>query len=162
MQKTILSILVNNQPGVLNRVSGLFLRRGYNIDNLTVSTTVDPHISRITAVVTADDAVIEQVMRQVQKLYDVQGVRRLDLEGSIRSELALVKICNDRRQRQIIDAIKEFHGAVVDLGVNSITAEIIGSQETIDAFLQRMLPFGILEMARTGLVALERGDRTLQ
>ncbi|MDD3244276.1 MAG: acetolactate synthase small subunit [Eubacteriales bacterium] len=162
MEKTILSILVSNQPGVLHRVSGMFLRRGYNIDNLTVSTTVDPQVSRITAVVTADDAVVDQMIRQVEKLYDVQGVRRLSLQDSIRSELALVKLRNDGRSRQIVDAVKHFHGAVVDLSAHSITAEIIGSQEEIDDFLAQAMPFGILEMARTGLVALERGDATLQ
>jgi len=162
MQKTIISILVSNQPGVLHRVSGMFLRRGYNIDNLTVSTTVDPQVSRITAVVTADDALVGQMIRQVEKLYDVISVRRLPLEESIRSELALVKLRGGDNRNRIVDAIKSFHGAVVDIGQTSITAEIIGSQEHIDEFLKLAEPFGVLEMARTGLVALERGDTTLQ
>ena len=153
-------MVVRNQPGVLSRVASLFTRRCYNIDSLTVSTTEDGEYSRITVVVPADEAMMEQVVKQVGKLIDVKVVSVLDDRPVTAREVALIKV---RKQAgsELMDAISAAHGVVVDMGESTLTVEAIGNLEEIDGLVAALTPFGIVELARTGLVALSRGDSTL-
>ena len=161
MNRRLLSMIVNNHPGVLSRVSGLFTRRGYNIDSLTVSTTQDPAFSRITVAVAADESTLEQVVKQLEKLVDVKVVSVLDRAPVTEREIALVKV-RKHSDLAFMDAINAAHAAVVDMGADTVTVEVIGSLHRIDRFIGEMVPFGITELARTGLVALSRGDKPLQ
>jgi acetolactate synthase-1/3 small subunit len=160
MERRLLSLIVSNQPGVLSRVAGLFTRRGYNIDSLTVSTTLDPAVSRITVVVTADEPILEQIVKQVEKLIDVKVVSVLDTLPVSRREVALVKV-NSAESHTLMDAVNAAHASVVDMGQGTITVEYVGDLDEVDGFIARLAPFGIVEMARTGLVALSRGDGSL-
>jgi acetolactate synthase-1/3 small subunit len=160
VERRLLSMIVSNQPGVLSRVTGLFTRRGYNIDSLTVSTTQDPEASRITVVVTADECMLEQVVKQVEKLIDVRVVTVLDTEPVTRREVALLKVKN-AAGHALMDAVNAAHAAVVDVGAATLTVEYVGDIGEVDAFVGLLSPFGIVEMARTGLVALSRGDGCL-
>lgn len=153
-------MIVSNQPGVLSRVAGLFTRRGYNIDSLTVSTTQDPAASRITVVVTADEAMLEQIVKQVEKLIDVKVVCVLDTAPVTRREVALVKVQNTDTAA-LMNAINPAHAAIVDISPGTVTVEYVGDIGEVDEFIEALIPFGICEMARTGLVALSRGDECL-
>jgi acetolactate synthase-1/3 small subunit len=153
-------MIVSNQPGVLSRVAGLFTRRGYNIDSLTVSTTQDPAFSRITVVVAADETILEQIVKQVEKLVDVKVVSVLDTGPVTRREVALVKVKN-APGHALMDAVNAAHASVMDIGEETVTVEYVGDIDEVDAFIERLSPFGVVEMARTGLVALSRGDGRL-
>ena len=160
MERRLISMVVSNQPGVLSRVAGLFTRRGYNIDSLTVSATLDPAVSRITVVVTADEMILEQIVKQVEKLIDVMVVQVLDTAPVSRREVALVKVRNEDNQG-LMDTVNAAHASVLDMGQSTITVEYVGDLDEVDRFLAALMPFGIVEMARTGLVALSRGDGAL-
>ncbi len=160
MQRRLVSLVVNNQPGVLTRVAGLFTRRGYNIDSLTVSATQEPALSRITVVVTADESMLQQVVRQVEKLIDVRVVQVLDDAPVTRAEVALFKVRQSADQ-SLMDIVNASHAAIVDMGERTVTIRATGSLEEIDALVARLEAFGIEEMARSGLVALGRGDGVL-
>lgn len=160
MNRRLLSMLVSNQPGVLSRVAGLFTRRGYNIDSLTVSTTQDDAVSRITVVVTADETMLEQIVKQVEKLIDVKVVSVLDAAPATCREVALVKVRNDC-SHALMDTVNLAHASVVDMGQGTITVEYVGNIDEVDRFIETLAPFGVVEMARTGLVALSRGDGNL-
>lgn len=153
-------MVVNNQPGVLTRVAGLFTRRGYNIDSLTVSATQRGDLSRITVVVTADESILAQVVRQVEKLIDVRMVQVLDDGPVTRAEVALFKVRHSA-DRGLMDIVNAAHAAIVDMGERTVTIRATGSLEEIDALVECLTPFGLEEMARSGLVALSRGDATL-
>lgn len=153
-------MIVSNQPGVLSRIAGLFTRRGYNIDSLTVSTTQDAAISRITVVVAADEDMLEQIVKQVEKLIDVRVVSVLDTDPVTRREVALVKVRN-APGHALMDAVNASHASIMDIGENTLTVEYVGDIGAVDAFIDTLSPFGIVEMARTGLVALSRGDGCL-
>jgi acetolactate synthase I/III small subunit len=153
-------MIVSNQPGVLSRVAGLFTRRGYNIDSLTVSTTQDPVLSRITVVVGADEYMLEQIVKQVEKLIDVKVVSVLDTQPVTRREVALVKVKNED-YHTLMNTVNEAHASVVDMGSGTVTVEYVGDIGEVDAFIEKLIPFVIVEMARTGLVALSRGDGLL-
>jgi acetolactate synthase-1/3 small subunit len=157
MDRRLISLIVSNQPGVLARVAGLFTRRGYNIDSLTVSTTQNPEVSRITVVVTADEEILEQIVKQVEKLIDVLVVSVLDTQPVTRREVALVKVRN-APGHALMDAVNAVHASVMDIGAETVTVEYVGDIGEVDAFIGTLAPFGIVEMARTGLVALTRGD----
>jgi acetolactate synthase-1/3 small subunit len=154
-----LSVLVENRPGVLTRVAGLFARRGYNIDSLAVATTSDPAISRMTVVVrTEDDQVLNQICRQVGKLIDVINVSDHTDEAVVARELALVKInCDDTSRADVLQIINVFRARTVDIAEGEITVEVTGSREKLDAMMRLLTKYGILEMARTGEVILARG-----
>ena len=160
MQRRLVSLVVNNQPGVLTRVAGLFTRRGYNIDSLTVSATQEPALSRITVVVTADESMLQQVVRQVEKLIDVRVVQVLDDAPVTRAEVALFKVRQSADQ-SLMDIVNAAHAAIVDMGERTVTIRATGSLEEIDTLVARLEAFGIEEMARSGLVALGRGDSVL-
>ncbi len=158
MSKVVLSILVNNTSGVLSRVTGLFSRRGYNIDSLTVGETENPAFSRMTVSVTGDDIVLEQIEKQVNKLEDVKSVKQLTGEASVCRELILVKVEANREARPAINAIVEiFRAKIVDVADNSMMIELTGNQEKLDAFIKLIEGYEIKELVRTGISGLARG-----
>lgn len=162
MERYVLSALVQNHAGVLSRVSGLFSRRGYNIDSLTVGETQDPGISRMTIVVRGDEATIEQIQKQLEKLVEVGAVHLLDSANSVYRELALIKVAADSASRpEIIQIAGIFRARIVDVSHETLTVEATGDQAKIDGLLELLAPFGIRELARTGIAALERGSRLL-
>ena len=158
MRKMVLSIFVDNTFGVLSRVAGLFSRRGYNIDSLTVGETENPEYSRMTVVVTGDEQILDQIKKQVEKLEDVKEVKELSPESSVYRELILVKIAATKEARQGVISIAEiFRAKVVDVTPDSLTAELTGDQSKLEAFLKLLSDYKILEIARTGITGLSRG-----
>jgi acetolactate synthase-1/3 small subunit len=157
-RKHTLSILVENKSGVLTRIAGLFARRAFNIDTLTVGPTDDPALSRVT--LTVDGAVhpIDQVTKQLHKLINVIKIRDLDPADTVSRELALFKVAADGTQRGELMQIAEiFRGKIVDVGKRSIVVEVTGTTEKIEAFESMVRPFGLIEMMRTGEIAIARG-----
>jgi acetolactate synthase-1/3 small subunit len=162
MKQHVVSALVENRAGTLSRVSGLFSRRGFNIDSLTVGETEDHSISRMTIAVSGDDAVLEQIIKQLGKLVDVIAVRELAPDSCLRREIMLVKVGADEKARPaVIEIAGIFRSRIVDVSSATITIEATGDIEKLDGFLLLLRPYGILELARTGLVALERGSLIL-
>ena len=160
MNKKVLSVLVDNTSGVLNRVAGLFSRRGYNIDSLTVGETENPKYSRMTIVVTGDDDILEQIVKQITKLEDVRRVDVLEPSDSVTRELILVKIKAEPAQRQQVISITEiFRANIVDGAKDSLMIEITGSQSKLKAFLSLVEDYEILELVRTGITGLARGEK---
>ena len=153
-------VLVDNTSGVLNRVAGLFSRRGYNIDSLTVGETENPKYSRMTIVVTGDDDILEQIVKQITKLEDVRRVDVLEPSDSVTRELILVKIKAEPAQRQQVISITEiFRANIVDVAKDSLMIEITGSQSKLKAFLSLVEDYEILELVRTGITGLARGEK---
>jgi acetolactate synthase-1/3 small subunit len=154
-----LSVLVENRPGVLTRVAGLFARRGYNIDSLAVAATADPGVSRMTVVVRAEDEfVLGQICRQVGKLVDVISVTDHTGESVVARELALVKVnCADHSRSEIMQIINCFRARTVDIADGELVIEVTGAHEKLDAMLRLLQKYGILEIARTGEIILARG-----
>ena len=162
MKQHVVSALVENRAGTLSRVSGLFSRRGFNIDSLTVGETDDRSISRMTIAVSGDDAVLEQIIKQLGKLVDVIAVRELAQDSCLRREIMLVKVSADEKTRPaVIEIAGIFRSRIVDVSPATITIEATGDIEKLDGLLLLLRPYGILELARTGLVALERGSLVL-
>ncbi|NLJ40497.1 MAG: acetolactate synthase small subunit [Clostridiales bacterium] len=159
--KYILGVLVENHPGVLSKVSGLFSRRGFNIYSLAVGMTEDPGISRITIVVEGDEYIVEQVAKQLNKLIDVIRVSNMDRE-SLTRELALIKVrATPKTRHEIIEIINIFRAQVVDIAKDHLTAEITGDSEKITALEDMLKGYGISEMVRTGAIAIDRGNKLL-
>jgi len=157
-QQTVLALLVENNSGVLARVANLFGRRGYNIDSLTVSETNDPGISRITISTHGDEHIIDQIMQQTLKLIEVRAVRIEDVSNAIQRELLLVKIRTTETQRSQIKEICEIYEAkIVDLTRDSLIVELTGKPGKIDAFLEVLSPYDIVEQCRTGVTTIGRG-----
>ena len=157
-RKHILSLLVENKPGVLARISGLFARRGFNIDSLAVGPTDDDKISRITLTVDGAAHPIDQVTKQLHKLINVIKIRDLEPREAVARELALLKISADGDNRaQVMEYADIFRGRVVDVSKRSITVEVTGTDDKIEAFEQMIRPFGLIEMVRTGEIAVSRG-----
>ncbi len=157
MNQYVLSVIVENEPGILSRVAGLFSRRGYNIKSLSVGETEDPKISRMTIVVTGDGQIVEQIKKQLQKLIDVIKISELEPEASVYRELALVKvISNEQNRPSILEVVEIFRGKVIDIAKESLTIELTGDQHKINAFVDLMKAYGVSEMARTGVTALAR------
>jgi acetolactate synthase-1/3 small subunit len=160
--KRILAVLVENQPGVLARVSSLIRRRGFNIESLAVGTTEDPATSRITLVVDGDEAQIQQVQRQLAKLIEVLAVWDLEAGNSVARELALIKVSATSETRpQILQIAAVFRANVVDVGRNSVMIEVTGDQEKVEALIAVASEYGIQEVVRTGVIALARGANVL-
>lgn len=158
MKKRVLSMLVDNTSGVLSRVAGLFSRRGYNIDSLTVGVTADPRYSRMTVVASGDELILDQITKQVAKLVDVVDIKTLAEGESVNRELILVKVRVDSGNRQEIVSIADiFRAKIVDVAVDSMTIELTGDQSKIDAFINLLREYEILELARTGITGLSRG-----
>ncbi|HHV34852.1 MAG TPA: acetolactate synthase small subunit [Syntrophomonadaceae bacterium] len=156
----ILAVLVQNQPGVLTRVSGLFSRRGYNIDSLAVGQTDDPEVSRMTIVVDGDNRVIEQVVKQLDKLVDVIDVRDITDDEHVDRELVLIKVKAEPEIRgEIMQIVDIFRARIVDIGQNSLIIECTGDEGKIRAIENSLKPFGIQELVRTGMIAMVRGPK---
>ncbi|MFX3635062.1 MAG: acetolactate synthase small subunit [Candidatus Pristimantibacillus sp.] len=159
MKKHTIAVIVNDQPGVLQRVSGLFGRRGFNIESITVGTSEEPGLSRMVIVTTADDHTLEQVTKQLYKLIDVIKVIDLSSNPMVARELALIKISAEPAARpEILGVVETFRAAVVDIGTHSLMVQVVGDTEKIDAMLELLKPYGIRELSRTGVTALVRGN----
>jgi acetolactate synthase-1/3 small subunit len=156
----ILAVLVENNPGVLTRVAGLFSRRGYNIDSLTVGATENPNISRMTIVVGGDDKVLEQVTKQLHKLIDVIKINDVTSEQYVDRELMLIKVGADPAVRgEIMQIVDIFRARIVDIGRRTLMIECTGDEGKINAIIESLKPFGIKELVRTGKVAMLRGSK---
>ena len=158
MKKVVFSILMANTAGMLSRIAGLFTRRGYNIDSLTVGTTADPRFSRATIVSTGDDQVLGQIEAQLMKLEDVLDIKRLDSGSSVCRELLLLKIAANANDRQeVISVANIFRANIIDVAKESLVIELTGNQSKLEAFINMLDGYEILELARTGLTGLSRG-----
>ena len=158
MRKKVFQLLVDNTSGVLSRISGLFSRRGYNIESITAGETADPRITRITIVAKGDDEILEQIEKQVSKLVDVRDIRELKPEESVYRELALIKVKVSAEKRQDVIAITNiFRANIIDVGQESLIVEITGKQSKVDACINLLSNYEILELARTGIAGLGRG-----
>lgn len=161
MKKKVLSVLVENHSGVLSKISGLFSRRGYNIDSLTVGETEDPTVSRITIVVHGDLGIIEQINKQLNKLVDVIKIVELDMHEAVYREIALIKVKNGAHRSEIIEVANVFKAKVIEMTKESMIMELTGDEEKITNFIEIIRPYGIKEVVRTGLTALERGSKSV-
>lgn len=158
MQKRILSLLVDNTAGVLSRISGLFSRRGYNIDSLSVGVTADDRYSRMTVVCSGDELILEQITKQLAKLVDVCDIKVLEPDESVNRELVLCKVAATPEQRDgIISIANIFRAKVVDVSKDSLVIEMTGTQNKLGAFIDLLEDYEILEIARTGVTGLSRG-----
>ncbi len=156
--KHTISVLVENKPGVLTRISTLFAARGYNIDSLAVGETDDPTVSRMTIVVAGDEAILEQVKKQLNKLIDVIKVSDFLNVAHIERDLILLKVRADKSVRnEILQIVDIFRAKIVDVSANTVIIEMTGDEEKIQALINMLKPFGIKEMARTGIIAMARG-----
>lgn len=162
-QRQTLAVLVDNEAGVLSQVSRLFSRKGYNIESLAVGTTDNPAVSRITIEVVADEDHAELLCNQLRKLLPVHSVKRLTPKISIRRELVLIKVAakTSEIRSEIIQIANIFRANVIDVSISSLTLAIIGDEDKIDGFQQLLSQHGILELVRTGVVAVERGNFTI-
>ena len=159
-QRRVISLLVDNQSGVLARVSNLFCRRGFNIDTLTVSATNDPAVSRITLTITSDDRALKQLILQTERLEVTRQVFVLDKDKTLQRELLLLKVASDVHNRAELREIANIYKAkIIDLSPDSMVFELIGKPDKIDAFLTMFKGYNILELCRTGVTALERGGK---
>ncbi|WP_090819810.1 acetolactate synthase small subunit [Paenibacillus sp. yr247] len=157
--KHTVSVLVNNQPGVLQRVSGLFGRRGFNIESITVGESEELGLSRMVIVTTGDDNTLEQISKQLYKLIDVIKVIDLSSNPMVARELALIKVNAEPIMRpEILGIVETFRAAVVDIGPNSIIVQVVGDSDKIDAMVELLRPYGIRELSRTGATAMIRGS----
>ena len=155
---------MENKPGVLHSISNMFRRRGFNIESITVGRTEQEDLSRMTITVKGDERTLEQVVKQMNKLIDVVKVNRLEPENIVTRELALIKvnIPDNKSRSDVINCVDVFRGRVVDVAPETLTIEITGTPDKIDAFLNLMRTYGIMELARTGLTALSRGVRSIK
>jgi acetolactate synthase-1/3 small subunit len=159
MSRHTLSVLVENKPGVLQRVSGLFARRGFNIDSLAVGPTEDSTLSRMTVVVNAEDTPIEQITKQLHKLINVIKIQDLDPDEMVDRELVLFKVAAPAEKRaELIELANIFRARIIDVGRNSLTIEATGTTEKLRAMEDLLRAYGIKELARTGKIALQRGS----
>ena len=158
MQKKVFQLLVDNTSGVLSRISGLFSRRGYNIESITAGYTANPKYSRITIVTSGDDEILDQIEKQVAKLVDVVEVKVLEPDSSVYRELVLIKVrANHENRRNIIEISNLFRTRIIDTSPDSLIIELTGETGKIDAFITMLGDFEILEIARTGITGLGRG-----
>ena len=163
MHKKAFQLIVDNTSGVLSRISGLFSRRGYNIESITAGVTADPRFTRITIVASGDDEILDQIEKQVGKLVDVRDIRELEPDSSVFRELALIKVRANAKEREGIIAVANvFRAKIVDVGAESLVIEVTGSQSKLEAFLNLLSGYESLELARTGIAGLTRGvDRVV-
>jgi acetolactate synthase-1/3 small subunit len=162
MSRHTLSVLVEDQPGVLARIAGLFSRRGFNIESLAVGPTETPAVSRITLVVEVEGLPLEQVTKQLNKLVNVLKIVELEPDSSVARELMLVKVRADASTRShVLETVQLFRAGVVDVAPDAVTIEVTGSREKLDALLRVLEPFGIRELVKSGAVALGRGSKAI-
>jgi acetolactate synthase-1/3 small subunit len=163
MDQYVIGVIVANVSGVLSRVSGMFTRRGFNIDSLTVGETESSGFSRITIAFHGDEDIKERILQQLQKLHDVREVEVLDSKDTVIREFLLIKVRNKTEIRQdIMTAVEIFRSKIVDYSPTALVCELTGETSKIDAFIQLLKPYGIMEMCRTGIVAIERGENCLK
>jgi acetolactate synthase-1/3 small subunit len=160
----VIAALVENKPGVLHSVANMFRRRDFNIESITVGRTEQEDLSRMTITVNGDEKTLEQVVKQMSKLIDVVKVSRLEPENIVTRELALIKVNvpDVKNRSDVINCVEVFRGRVVDVAPEALTIEITGTPDKIDAFLNLMRTYGIMELARTGITALSRGVRSIK
>lgn len=157
-QVKVFQLLVDNTSGVLSRISGLFSRRGYNIESITAGRTADPRFTRITIVTSGDDQILEQIEKQVRKLVDIRHIKELKKESSVYRELCMIKVAAKPEDRPNITSLADiFRANIVDVAPDSLVIELTGNQGKIDAFARLLDGYEILEVARTGLTGLSRG-----
>ena len=161
--RSVIAVYVENKYGVLTRVSGLFMRRGFNIDSLTVGETDDPKFSRITITLNGDDYAREQLINQLKKLHNVKQVKLLESGSSVERELMLIKVANTAETRsEIMAAVEIYRAKIIDYTTAALCIEVTGEPSKINAFIEVLKPLGIIEMCRTGVVALERGGSIME
>ena len=159
MRRQVLSLLVENNPGVTSRISGLFSRRGYNIESFSAGVTADPKYTRITIVASGDEQILEQIEKQLNKLEDVLDIKILEHGFSVKRELILVKIrATDVERQSVISVTEIFRGNIIDVASDSMIIELVGNQDKLEAFLGLLEGYEILELARTGITGLTRGS----
>lgn len=159
MKKLVLSLLVENNPGVTSRISGLFSRRGFNIDSFSSGVTADPKYERITIVASGDEQILEQIEKQLNKLEDVLDIKKLQPGMSVTRELILVKVrAKDTERQAVMNVTEIYRGKIIDVTKDSMVIELTGQQEKLDAFLNLLDGYEILELARTGITGLTRGS----
>ena len=162
-KKYVLSVLVENHAGVLSRVSGLFSRRGYNIDSLTVCETSDPNKSRMTIVVRGDEYILEQIEKQLSKLVEVISIEHCLPSETCQREMALIKVLAGGASRGvIIETCNIFRAHIVDVSENSLIIEATGSEDKISSLIRLLEPYGILEFLKSGLIAMDRGEKVMR
>ena len=162
MNKFVLSVLVEDHAGVLSRVSGLFSRRGYNIESLTVCETGNPGQSRMTIVVNGDEYVLEQITKQLSKLEEVISIKKCEKSTSCQREMALIKVKAEGTNRAIIiETCDIFRAHIVDVGIETVIVEATGSEDKIESLLRLLEPYGILEFVKTGLTVMDRGSTVM-
>ena len=162
MTRHTLSVLVENKPGVLARVAGLFSRRGFNIESLAVGPTEHAEVSRMTIVVDAESQPLEQITKQLNKLVEVIKIVELDSEASVSRELLLVKIKADAATRgQVLEVVQLFRAKVVDVATDAVTIQVVGNQGKLEDFLRVVEPYGVRELVQSGMVAIGRGSRSI-
>lgn len=158
----VLSVLVENRPGVLTRVASMFARRNYNIHSLAVGPTEDERVSRLTVVVGAEAVQLEQIIKQLNKLVHVLKIIELDTKAAVQREMQLVKVTTTPQTRsQVIDVVEVFRANVIDVDHDSLIVEAAGSPEKLEALLNMLLPYGVREIVRSGTIALSRGNRSI-
>ncbi|MDP6635452.1 MAG: acetolactate synthase small subunit [Phycisphaerae bacterium] len=158
--KHVITALVQNQPGVLAHISGMFAARGFNIDSLVVGRTEDSELSRMTIVVVGDDAVLEQVRKQLGKVIPVVKVRDFTSTENVQRDLLLIRVHAPAEKRPaVVDLVNLFRGRVADVARSSVVVELTGTEDKIEAFIDLVRPYGIRELARTGVIAMQRGGR---
>lgn len=162
MRRKVFQLLVDNTSGVLSRISGLFSRRGYNIESITAGVTADPRFTRITIVTSGDDEILDQIEKQVSKLVDVRDIKELQPDSSVYRELALIKVRTNNEQRQGVIAVADiFRAKIIDVASDSLIIELTGNQAKIEAFMNLLDGYEILELARTGIAGLGRGTENV-
>ena len=160
--RNVLSVYVHNQPGVLVRVASMFSRREFNIDSLAVGVTQSPERSRITVVVQGDEGLVDQMIKQLEKMPDVVAVQRLDKDSAVFRGLTMIKVkADDTNRLDVLKMAELFRAHVVDVDSSMVIFELTGSDDKVTAFLRLVQPYGIAEVIRTGLIALERGEHTI-
>lgn len=158
MQKKVFQLLVDNTSGVLSRIAGLFSRRGYNIDSITAGGTADPRFTRITIVTSGDDEILDQIEKQVAKLIDVRDIKELRPSESVYRELVMIKVKTTASDRQgVISVADIFRAKIIDVAPESLVIELTGTQDKVEAFINMLEGYEILELARTGITGLGRG-----
>lgn len=159
IMKHTIAVLVNDQPGVLQRVSGLFGRRGFNIESITVGQSEEAGLSRMVIVTTGGEKTLEQIEKQLYKIIDVIKVIDLSSKPMVTRELALIKVKSEPAERpEIMGVVETFRASVVDIGPNSLMVQVVGDTHKIDAMLELLKPYGIRELSRTGATAMIRGN----
>ena len=161
--RNVLSVYVHNQPGVLVRVASLFSRREFNIESLAVGVTQSPEYSRITVVVHGDEGLVDQMIKQLEKLPDVVAVQRLDKDSAVFRGLTMIKVkADDTNRLDVLKMAELFRAHVIDVQTTTLIFEITGDDDKVTAFVQLLSPYGVLEVIRTGLIGLERGEHTIK